>query len=543
MPSDRSRGNVHRGGHDGRAYHPQDERDRGVNPADRRDTGEDQVSGVQGALGGQNINPEDHDVTLQERQEVATALSGLRLNENQLNAISIFLTAQRNSVAYAFKQAGLLAPPAPGRDQREEAEAQERAQQDRATKAAQDVRKRKNEFTRVAPAYHLGTITWNAYIYEFRRLAEDYDLSEEFRKFILYRSLKAEAGRIAGERMQPDAADNINLPFNDYAEKLKGLFEPASETETAKMEFKERKQELGENPSLYFADKLTLFRRAWTVGQRDMQMFYDETTKGLVNENVKKGLREYEPTDEADYDRKLKFLSSVTRKRFMYGEISHSDAMGAESFAPLGSYKSVGRTPAGLAIKDEVNATTQVAAASGSNCYYCNRSGHWMANCPKKRAGLTPGAAAVEQQDVEAEDSDVNNININNSSRGRYRTGGRRNYGRGQNSSQKSPANQGSTYSGRGQPFGKRSERAGPGRNTPRRFRAVLKPPGISTLERAEEPQEFYLEEVSDEEQEAETAEEPPKEGAAINTIELDDRYDEEDFSEADLIPTAFLGQ
>ena len=66
---------------------------------------------------------------------------------------------------------------------------------------------------------------------------------------------------------------------------------------------------------------------------------------------------------------------------------------------------------------------------------------------------------------------------------------------------------------------------------------------GVAALDQ-DQGEELYLEEVEETEDQDDPGqfEDVEDTGEAINTLELEDRYGEEDFPEADLIPTAFLG-
>ena len=49
-----------------------------------------------------------------------------------------------------------------------------------------------------------------------------------------------------------------------------------------------------------------------------------------------------------------------------------------------------------------------------------------------------------------------------------------------------------------------------------------------------------YVQDMSEEEEEAPTSEEPEEEG--VHTVQLDDQHNHEDYSEVDFMPHPFLG-
>ena len=368
---------------------------------------------------------------------------------------------------------------------------------------AQNQLRNKADFLKTVKPYVLGSGPWSLFWQSFSSLAKNYaDLGTDFFKQALYRALQGEAHRIAGERFFPDNDANKNLTLEEYADKLKNLYEPASESENAKMEFKQRVQEVGENPTLYVADKLQLFYRAWPAGQRDVQMFYDETTSGLINELVQTRLFDYEPKDIADYEERLKYVTAAVRKRYLFGKISQSEALGTEAFTPAGTYKAAGR---GLNIKTEPGL---INATETRTCYYCKKVGHLMSKCPRKTAGLTPAAAAVEDQEAD----DIEEVNYVRNGAG--------------------PTRKVFFKANRGKPYFTRARRfAQSDRRNPRVAVVYDDAEGNVHVEEGEAVEE---DPQQDQEQDKDHDD-------GVNVIDLDGHF-EEDYSEADFMPGAFLG-
>ena len=368
---------------------------------------------------------------------------------------------------------------------------------------AQNQLRNKADFLKTVKPYVLGSGPWSLFWQSFSSLAKNYaDLGVDFFKQALYRALQGEAHRIAGERFFPDNDANKNLTLEEYADKLKNLYEPASESENAKMEFKQRVQEVGENPTLYVADKLQLFYRAWPAGQRDVQMFYDETTSGLINELVQTRLFDYEPKDIADYEERLKYVTAAVRKRYLFGKISQSEALGTEAFTPAGTYKAAGR---GLNIKAEPGL---INATETRTCYYCKKVGHLMSKCPRKTAGLTPAAAAVEDQEAD----EVEEVNYVRNGVG--------------------PVRKVFFKPNRGKPYSTRARRfAQSDRRNPRVAVVYDDDEGNVHVEEGEVAEEDLKQDQGPEEDQDD----------GVNVIDLDGHF-EEDYSEADFMPGAFLG-
>ena len=368
---------------------------------------------------------------------------------------------------------------------------------------AQNQLRNKADFLKTVRPYILGSGPWNLFWQGFNSLAQNYsDLDDGFFKQALYRAIQGEAHRIAGERFFPDNDANKNLSLEDYADKLKNLYEPASESENAKMEFKQRVQEVGENPTLYVADKLQLFYRAWPDGQRDVQMFYDETTSGLINELVQTRLFDYQPKNIADYEERLKYVTAAVRKRYLFGKISQSEALGTEAFTPAGTYKAASK---GLNIKSELGL---INATESRLCFYCKKVGHLMAKCPRKNAGLTPAAAAVEDQEEEDEEK----VNFVKSGAGPVRKVFFK-------------PNRGKSYQTRARRFAQSDLR------NPRVAVVYDDADGNVHIEEGE------VHEV--EPQPGQEQDEEPQDG--VNVIDLDGHF-EQGYSEADFVPGAFLG-
>ena len=226
-------------------------------------------------------------------------------------------------------------------------------------------------------------------------------------KRLLFNSLAGEARKLASRRANPEKGEEmIAMTFADYAEKLRLLFEPPSESEASRQEFLSRVQQRGENPLMYFSDKIALWERAWSAAQRDIVTLIDETTAGLLNEDLRKEMRRSHARSEVDYDRDLRFAINSIRKQLLAGELSHNDGEGLELQSSTMSYLG-GRQNLTLQppqVKEEpVFAIARRNSANGGRCFYCLKLGHFIAACPRKKAGLPAIQTAEREPDTGTE--------------------------------------------------------------------------------------------------------------------------------------------
>ena len=384
-------------------------------------------------------------------------------------------------------------------------------------RAEEKLERQVDRFWRKAPRYTTGSeSSWADFMKLFNVSAARVN-DEEERKLMLYGCLQGKAQSLAVQKMYPFDAENQALSFEVYSNKLRDLFEPVSESENAKLEFTERQQHMGENPTFYYQRKLALFERAWPVAMRDMRYFYDEVTKGLTNELMKSQLWSFEPTSPDDYEKRMTYLAAVVQKRYRAREISEAQVLGAETtiqgYAPGNGFQPFIKQEPGVHAMAEENAV----------CYHCRKKGHFARNCPRKLAGLTPPAAAVEEDkeetdevDEEKEEEEINFVRNGRAFRGKpYRF-------------QRSSRNNRFTNN---RFTNNRSNNNNPKLNS----RPMDRRPNMDRIGVVYEDEngEQFL-------QEDEPEDTPDEE--AINTLQLEEMQDTEDHSEADFVPYPFLG-
>ena len=420
-----------------------------------------------------------------------------------------------------------------------------------------------NNFGKIAPRFELGLENWELFFERFQNAANMYHVGNQHFKRVLYGNLSMEAFALACPNYAPDKAPYDVMSATEYASALQMLFEPAAETEACIIEYEQREQVSGEHPERYFRDKCRMFYRAFPTGQRDYRKLHRDATSGLINQEMKYQMRAFRPRnleDVNEYLQELVHWSNVQRTRFLNGEISQSDVLGAEAHSTGISYRNYTSVPH-LKIKNEVLSVEghSVNAISGRNkskyrstgndkCYYCQEPGHFQSECPRRKTGLAPVTASVNHEDYE-DGSDHAVAPLHN-------TGFRKtNSPRRKSSGNFRPI----TFSGfRSQSATKSSQkRARTGqsyttRSKNRRFNRRIAyihedADGNTFLEEIPELTEESSEsEDEDEEQEAQEAAtcsnvHIPTNESSVNTVDVGDGHDEE-FNEADLLPFAFLG-
>ena len=249
-----------------------------------------------------------------------------------------------------------------------------------------------SSFMRSVPNYNHHEVSWDVYMDQFKALWNLYPLVRDvYAKNVLYTSLKGEAMKMASPQFNPAKYPTETL--DQYSALLRELFEPASESEQSKLAFEARHQLQGEHPSYYYQDKVSLFKRAYRDGQRDFTYFYNKVISGLINQEMRNYLRLKLPSPLSDtnqFRNDIMFIATVVRRKFLDGEISESEAIGAEAFTSLNSYTTNTKE---ATLGKQVN---MVAAAYATNksaekpalCYHCRSKEHFIAQCPRKAAGL-----------------------------------------------------------------------------------------------------------------------------------------------------------
>ena len=263
-------------------------------------------------------------------------------------------------------------------------------------------------FKRRMPSFELGSQPFEQFKLDFQLSADqsgfdkpqtghpDFtelrDRRDKCLKGLLYQCLSAEAKALAGRRLYPTAEECDLLSLMQYMVKLQMLFEPPSESETARQEFLARVQHKDENPMLYLSDKITLFERAFAKPKRDFNLLSDTTTDGLYNDSLRMEMRKIVCSNEEEYGEKLAFHINAIRKSVVAGDLSEADAKGTHTYSTTSSYLSKKHSSTST-VKNEpgvhaLNDRTRQPAAKKLLCYYCQKTGHFARDCSRKLSGL-----------------------------------------------------------------------------------------------------------------------------------------------------------
>lgn len=256
------------------------------------------------------------------------------------------------------------------------------------------------KFNMYAPKFILGDLCWDTYMDGFVSKANAiHGLTDDALKTALYNALEGEAFKLASPDFNPAKPQYQLLDFTSYAKLLGQLFEPESDTEQARLEFDVRVQQPGEMPTFYFRDKLNLFEKAYRVGFRDYRYFYEKVISGLSNPEMRYQLRLQIPTpiyDTNKFRENLANMATIVRKRYLAGEISEAEALGAETYSVTTSYRAK-KADTTLGIKQEgIHAIgSNTRSKFERTCYHCKEKDHFIAQCPRKAQGLPPAVQSI----------------------------------------------------------------------------------------------------------------------------------------------------
>lgn len=278
---------------------------------------------------------------------------------------------------------------------------EESRQEDRRHKAAADI-------IRNIPHFVPSKLAWHDFVKGFNTACADYTaLDDAKKKKTIFQCMSVFAQNLVGDELRPETPRAQGMSFKDYTAEITKIFEPPSESENLKMMFRARNQRPSEYPLLYMMEKHNLFQRAWSEPQRDYQFFYSKLIVGFQNQYIRDHMRFFLPENPKanSFPKSVEILRRATtmvKQKYLDGEISAADTLGAEYLvvAPPTMDVQGGPAPPLLGhMKTEPIFAIGNQQIENRRCYHCNTKGHYIAQCPRKAQGLPPAISSLEAQE------------------------------------------------------------------------------------------------------------------------------------------------
>ena len=189
---------------------------------------------------------------------------------------------------------------------------------------------------------------------------------------------------------------NNNPRWEDYLRTLRGAFEPESESDLSKIEFRARKQGKNENVSTFLNSKYALFVIAYPEGQYETLL--DEVISGLYNPVVKRQVRRARPGTQEELTRIVMETVAAERISFLggYAESSNLDGLASVTVSSSQGQNS-GEEPMDCSHiqsfshqQNQQKYGGKFTGGSGQKkdtrlCNRCSRPGHFARDCYAKK--------------------------------------------------------------------------------------------------------------------------------------------------------------
>ena len=251
--------------------------------------------------------------------------------------------------------------------------------------AAEAARKRMYGALRNCPTYSGETITFRTFELlwkNWKPLAweegEDH-IDQATRKRILVSRIEGKAIARLTTYMEGSAAWRAADTEPAYMDVIRGVFQPVSESDLSRTEFKMRKQGVNETALDFVTHKIALWECAYKADERPFNNLCDAIIEGLVNNTIKRIIQRNRPANQEDLIKQL--LSAVASERTCviqgYGESPNLDGL---ALSTAGFNPTTGSTRPGFdAYGDEMMDVGKVAEQR--KCHRCQRTGHLKAQC------------------------------------------------------------------------------------------------------------------------------------------------------------------
>jgi len=258
------------------------------------------------------------------------------------------------------------------------------------------------DFMAKCPTFDRAKDRWSDFAARFRMHRRIFDIVDDRAKEALWNAITGKSSRIVVASMEPTQGAYANMTFAEYIDAMGRKFTPASESMQMKSEYKSRVQGKQEDVQNYINEKYELYRLAYPENNQDLSDFYVETTRGIANKYVRNSMWSYRPRDVVDYGETAVHYVQVERQRVANGD---SESNNMDGLTPV--TRVTARTDRGEPM--EVDHLRQREMYEGDEsedddgececmalhekgfrgvCYYCQRKGHLLRNCPRKSVGL-----------------------------------------------------------------------------------------------------------------------------------------------------------
>ena len=278
--------------------------------------------------------------------------------------------------------------------------------------ATRDATRGEVDFMKVAPKFYWGQVSWEVYINTFRSVAQRFRVSKVTYKNVLYNSLHGEAKTVACPDYDPARPEMAQLNGIEYGDRLRELYEPAAESQMMQLAFAARSKAPNEHVTTYLQFKLLMFLQAYKQDEgRPWTLFYEEACKGLTNATVRMHMRRHTPNplhDHRQFRAELLREVSAIQRAYLAREIGEAEVLGCEHRPVLRSYEGAVSNDMMPNIKQErVNAIGKKTRTERKDeCFHCGGKGHYIAQCPRKMAGMDRAVAISEIQGTPGNECD-----------------------------------------------------------------------------------------------------------------------------------------
>jgi hypothetical protein len=264
-----------------------------------------------------------------------------------------------------------------------------------------------NDVSSRCPTFERGKDRWIDFAALIRTVFRVHETPDDIAKQVLWMAIKGRSSRIVVASMDPVKPAYQNRTLDEYMEEMSRKFTPASESVQMKAEYQNRRQGKQEDIQNYINEKFELFSAAYPGDRQDLTDFFAETTKGIYNRYVRQRMYEFDGNNVEAYGARAVFMVQVQRQQIMNGDSEETSLDGLVPVTRTGNVSKGG--PEAMEIdylrpdkeeddNDECECMAMHEQGFRGPCYYCQRKGHMVRNCPRKSAGLPKIRMAAQPQ-------------------------------------------------------------------------------------------------------------------------------------------------